>query len=97
MKSTDSVKVKAVIAAGGSRSRAIHPVNISKTFLPLLNKPAIESTLEILYGLGVPEAYLVVGPNEIHLTELPERSNGLAVHTVVEDFPRGAAGDVSNR
>jgi lipopolysaccharide/colanic/teichoic acid biosynthesis glycosyltransferase/dTDP-glucose pyrophosphorylase len=86
------MNAKAVIAAGGLQSRAIHPVNISKTFFPLLNRPAIEHSLDALGGLGISEAFLTVGPNEISLAELPNRSNGLAVHTVIEDHPRGTAG-----
>lgn len=92
MQSHSFLKAKVVIAAGGLQSRSIHPVNISKTFFPLLNKPAIERTLETLGGLGISDAYLAVGPNEISLADLPNRSNGLAIHTIVEDPPRGTAG-----
>ena len=92
MQSHKSLQAKVVIAAGGLQSRAIHPVNISKTFFPLLNKPAIEKTLETLGGLGISDAYLAVGPNELILADMPRRSNGLAIHTIVEDNPRGTAG-----
>ena len=92
MQLSNSIDAKAVIAAGGLQSRAIHPVNISKTFFPLLNKPAIENSLNALGGIGISETFLAVGPNEISLADLPNRSNGLAVHTVVEDYPRGTAG-----
>jgi len=92
MKHRNSLKAKAAIAAGGLQSRAIHPVNISKTFFPLLNKPSIEYTLETLGKLGIAEAYVSVGPNENALAALPKRSNGLAINTVVEDYPQGTAG-----
>jgi lipopolysaccharide/colanic/teichoic acid biosynthesis glycosyltransferase/dTDP-glucose pyrophosphorylase len=87
-----SINAIGVIAAGGLQSRAIHPVNISKTFFPLLNRPAIENSLDALGGIGISEAFLTVGPNEISLVSLPGRSNGLAVHTVIENQPRGTAG-----
>jgi lipopolysaccharide/colanic/teichoic acid biosynthesis glycosyltransferase len=92
MISHDSKNVVAIITAGGSRSSTIHPVNISKTFLPFLNKPAIENTLENLSGLGIAETFLAVGPSEVKLTDLPKRCNGLSIHTLVEEHPRGTAG-----
>jgi lipopolysaccharide/colanic/teichoic acid biosynthesis glycosyltransferase len=86
--------VKAVIAAGGLKSRAIRPINISATFFPLLNRPAILNTLDTLGAAGVSEVFLSVGRGEVELAALPESSNGLVLHTVIEERPRGTAGCV---
>ena len=84
--------IKAVIAAGGLKSRSIEPLNISKAFFPLLNRPAIVHILDTLGSVGISEAFLAVGGNELEFASLPEGSNGLCVHTVVEERPRGTAG-----
>jgi len=84
--------VKAVIAAGGVKSRTIAPVTISKALFPIINKPAYMYTLETLKEIGIAEAFLTVGDSEVESTLLTERLNGLTVHTVVETYPRGTAG-----
>ena len=86
--------IKAVIAAGGLKSRSIEPLNISKAFFPLLNRPAIVHILDTLGSVGISEAFLAVGGNELEFASLPEGSNGLCVHTVLEEWPRGTAGCV---
>lgn len=84
--------VKAVIAAGGIKSRTIDPVRISKALFPIMNKPAYMYTLQTLKEVGVTEAYLTVGDNEIESDLLIEGLDGFAVHTVTEEYPRGTAG-----
>ncbi len=85
--------MKAVIAAGGLKSRHIHPVRLSKALFPVANKPGVFYTLETLSEAGISEAFLAIGNNEVESVHFSSDGfNGLSVRTVVEDYPRGTAG-----
>ncbi|MBI5115318.1 NDP-sugar synthase, partial [Candidatus Poribacteria bacterium] len=82
---------KAVILGGGLRSRSVDPVGISRAFFPIVNQPSVLYTIETLSSMGITEAFLTLSKEGKECECLPP-SNGLTVHRVIEEYPRGTAG-----
>ncbi len=84
--------MKVVVAAGGLRSRKIHPVNVSKAFYPIINKPAVHYTLNTLCNMGISDVFLAFGNEDVDASRWVGSFNGLQVHSFFEDYPLGTAG-----
>ncbi|MBI4831905.1 MAG: sugar transferase [Candidatus Lindowbacteria bacterium] len=87
----DTSEIKAVVLGGGLRSRAVDPVGISRAFFPIVNRPSVLYTMETLSAIGIKEAFLTLDKESGESGHLAG-FNGLTVHRVVEDYPRGTAG-----
>jgi lipopolysaccharide/colanic/teichoic acid biosynthesis glycosyltransferase len=57
-----------------------------------MDNPVVYHTLETLSKIRVPETFLIIGNDGREFARVPERFNGLTVHSITEDYPRGTAG-----
>lgn len=91
--------MKAIIMAGGEGTR-LRPLtcNIPKPMMPIIDKPVMEYTIELLkkYGItdiGVTLQYL---PDEVTNYFNDGKDFGVNIRYFIEDIPLGTAGSVKN-
>jgi mannose-1-phosphate guanylyltransferase len=91
--------MKAVILVGGEGTR-LRPLtcNISKTMVPVLNKPLLEHLILYLKNHGIRDIILSMGYLPTHIQSYFRDGAGLDVRLtyVVEETPLGTAGAVKN-
>ncbi|NLI70332.1 MAG: NTP transferase domain-containing protein [Firmicutes bacterium] len=91
--------MKAIVMAGGSGSR-LRPLTcaLPKPMVPVMNRPLMEYTLELLYLHGFREvaATLQYLPGEIEDALGDGSRFGLNMHYYIEEEPLGTAGSVKN-
>lgn len=91
--------MKAIIMAGGKGTR-LKPLtcNIPKPMVPVINKPTMEYTLELLKKYGIDEVAVTLShlPNSIIDYFKEGSSLGLQLKYYVENSPLGTGGSVRN-
>lgn len=91
--------MKAVVMAGGEGTR-LRPItsNQPKPMVPVLNKPVMEYTLELLHGYGIDDVVVTLQflPQMIKNYFGKGTDLGLNLNYSVEEYPLGTAGSVKN-
>ncbi len=91
--------MKAIIMAGGEGSR-LRPLtcDLPKPMVPVLNKPVLEHTIELLKSYGITEIgiTLMYHPQLIKDYFGSGRNFGVNISYFIEEFPLGTAGGIKN-